>query len=367
MLIMIRGTRIERIEPRTQQSAAPTYDLSAFTVLPGFIDAHSHIDWHFNAQGRYQSGTAGETPAEASAAVQENMRATLHAGFTTVVSPGSPRDAPYREAVRQGLVPGPRILSSLGQLQPGNRAPAELRRIIGEYKSAGADLVKIFAAASVRDGSTATAMQEQLDALCDEARTVGIRTMVHAQSAESIRWAVLAGCNQVEHGLNATDAELQLMAERGTFFSPQCTLIFRNYLDNRERYDGIANYSAASFAAMERAMPVAIDTYRRALATPGLNVVYGTDAVAGAHGKNAEDFPCRVNRAGDTPMNAIVSATSLNARAAGLESVTGAIVAGLEADIIALQGDPLQDIGATQRVAFVMRAGKVYVAPPPPR
>jgi quinoprotein glucose dehydrogenase len=360
VIITVRGSRIERIDARTASSPAPMYDLSAYTLLPGFVDVHSHVDWHFNAQGRYQSGTAGETPAQAMQAVYANLRATLFAGFTTIMSPGSPRDAAYRDSIAAGRVAGPRILSSLGQLQPGNRTPEQLRASIRQSKERGADFVKIFASASIRDGGTATATQEQMDAICGEAKLVGLHTMVHAHSAESITRTVLAGCNQIEHGIFATDVELRLMAERGVFFSPQCGLIFRNYLDNRAAYDGIGNYNAEGFAVMERSIPLAVEGYARALKTPGLNVVFGTDAVAGAHGKNGEDLLCRVQKAGDTPMNTIVGATSLSARAAGLANVTGALIPGLEADIIALQGDPLVDITAVQRVTFVMRAGTVY-------
>ena len=361
--ITVRGSKIERIDPRTSASPAPTHDLSRFTVLPGFIDVHSHIDWHFNAQGRYASGGGGETPAEAMAAVYENLRATVLAGFTTIMSPGSARDAAYRDSVNQGRVPGPRILSSLGQIQTGTRTPEQLRETVRQYKTRGADFLKIFASASIRDGGTATSSQEQLDAICGEAKSIGIHTMVHAHSAESIQRAVRAGCNQIEHGIFATDVELKMMAERGTFFSPQCGLVFRNYLDNRAKYEGIGNYNAEGFAVMERSIPLAVEGYSKALKTSGLNVVFGTDAVAGAHGKNGDDLLCRVQKAGDSPMNTIVSATSVSARAAGLANVTGSLTPGLEADIIALQGDPLEDIAATQRVVFVMRAGQVYKTP----
>jgi len=149
------------------------------------------------------------------------------------------------------------------------------------------------------------------------------------------------------------------MAARGTYFDPQCALVFRNYLDNRARYEGIGNYNDSGFAAMERALPLAAADIRMALATPGLKVVYGTDAVAGADGRNAEDLICRVQQAGETPMHAIIAATSLNAEALGLGDRIGAIAPGLEADIIAVDGAPLQDITALRRVSFVMKGGRV--------
>src|SRR5207245_6700666 len=123
----------------------------------------------------------------------------------------------------------------------------------------------------------------------------------------------------------------------------------RNYLEHRARYEGIGNYNEAGVAAMERAIPLAAGALRMALATPGLKVVYGTDAVAGADGHNAEDLVCRVQQAGEAPMHAIIAATSLNAEALGMGDRLGTIALGFEADIIAVDGDPLRDITALRR------------------
>jgi imidazolonepropionase-like amidohydrolase len=158
----------------------------------------------------------------------------------------------------------------------------------------------------------------------------------------------------------ATDEVLRLMAERGTWFDPQCGLVFHNYLDNRAKYEGIGNYNEEGFRAMEKAIPLAVGAVRRALATAGLNVVYGTDAVAGAHGHNAEDLVCRVKEAGQPPLDAIVSATSLAARSLGLADQIGEITPGMQADLIAVEGDPSRDITALRRVRFVMKGGRVY-------
>ncbi len=202
--------------------------------------------------------------------------------------------------------------------------------------------------------------QEQLDAACGEARQLHRRTLVHAHSPESMRAAALAGCTQVEHGIFATDEVLRLLSERGTYFDPQCSLVFRNYLDNKPKFLGIGNYTEAGFAAMENALPLAVATFKRALATPGLKVVFGTDAVAGAHGGNARDLVCRVTLGGQKPMDAIVSATSLAAKSLGLEEMIGAIAPGLKADLIAVEGDPSSDIRALERVRFVMKDGRVF-------
>lgn len=358
VVLVVEGSRIVRIEPRSTFSGRVTHDLAGVTVLPGLIDVHDHIDWHFNAAGRYHTNADGETPEQSMRAAYANMEATLRGGFTTVQSPGSRIDAALRDSVAGGVAVGPRILSSLGQVSGGT--PEQLRAAVRQRKAQGADLVKIFASASIRDGGRATMTQEQLDAACGEAKAIGIRSMVHAHSADAMRFATLAGCDQIEHGVFATPAVLQLMAARGTYFSPQCRLVFRNYLDNRARFEGIGNYNAEGFAAMERAVPIAAGVMREALATPGLKVVYGTDAVAGAHGRNVDDIYCRVRDAGDSPMRAIVAATSLSAESLGLGQTIGTLGPGFEADIIAVDGDPLADIGAMGRVVFVMRAGQVY-------
>jgi len=178
-----------------------------------------------------------------------------------------------------------------------------------------------------------------------------------------MRRATEAGCTQIEHGIFATDEVLREMARRGTYFDPQCGLIFNNYLENRAKYEGIGNYNAEGFAAMERAIPLAEATIARAVKIPGLKMVWGTDAVAGAHGRNVEDLICRVQRGGQSPMAALASATSVGAEAMGMSNRIGAIAPGLEADMIAVEGDPSRDITALRRVRFVMKGGKVFLFP----
>ena len=207
---------------------------------------------------------------------------------------------------------------------------------------------------------------EQLRAICGEASAQGLRSVVHAISAKSIRAATLAGCSQIEHGLYAGDAELRLMAERGTYFDPQVCLVFQNYLEHREEF-GRSGFTSQSFDALAGALPEARKMFARALATPGLKIVFGTDAVALAHGQNARELECRVRDGGQKSMDAIVSATSATARSLGLGDRIGTIAPGFDADLIAVDGDPTQDIGAMSHVAFVMRAGVVYKLAPPGR
>jgi imidazolonepropionase-like amidohydrolase len=359
--ILVENGKITRIGQRLSIPAgAREIDLRGRTVLPGFIDAHVHLTWYFNRQGRFHQARDGDTPVQSMLAAAANARATLMAGFTTVQSPGDAADADLREWINTQGLEGPRILTSLGQLQGGRSTPDSLRERVRRFKAQGADLVKIFASGSIRDGGQQSMTAEQLSATCDEAKKAGLRSVVHAHSAESIRAVATAGCDQIEHGVFATHAELNLMAERNVYFDPQCSLVFTNYLDNRARYEGIGNYNAEGFAAMERAIPVAAEVVRNAVATRGLKVTYGTDAVAGAHGRNAEDLVCRVSKAGEDPMHALIAATSLTAESLGLGARIGSLAAGYEADIIALDGDPIADITAVRKVSFVMKGGTVY-------
>ena len=360
--VVVRGTRIISVGPNaTVPPGARMYDLSTLTLLPGLIDAHDHLVWHFNPQGRYHGGREdGETEFEGALAIAGNANATLRGGITTSQSLGSPEDKALRAAIAADRIPGPRLLTSLTPLSERSGGPDTLRQLVRQRKDEGADVIKLFASKSIREGGAQTMTDEQLIAACGEAKAVGLQSVVHAHSAESMRAAAMAGCSQIEHGVFATPEVLKLLAERKVYFDPQVCLVFRNYLDNRAKYQGIGNYNDSGFASMERALPLAAKMFRQAIATPGLNVVYGTDAVAGAHGRNVEELVCRVRDGGQKPMDAITSATSLNAQALGMADSLGSVAPGKLADLIAVQGDPSRDIEALRRVVFVMKNGRVY-------
>lgn len=355
--IIIEGSKIVAINSK----AGPVdYDLRGLTVMPGWIDAHSHITWSFGPDGK--NGGAGRTTQEAAYAAQENAWATLMAGFTTIQSVGSPTDIPLRDAIAKGLLPGPRILTAVEPLLgrgPQTGTPDEIRAFIRKQKEAGADVIKIFASQSIRSGGGMTLSQEQLNAACDEAKKQGMRAVVHAYK-EAVRAATLAGCTQVEHGTMATDDDLKLMAQRGTYLDPQAGLVIENYLANKDRYLGTPGYTEEGFAAMQRVLSLNHELVQRASKITGLKIVFGTDAVAGAHGRNAEEFIDRVRDGGVSPMAAMVSANSLAAEAMRMSDQIGSIAPGCQADIIALNGDPLKDITAVRRVVFVMKGGVVY-------
>jgi imidazolonepropionase-like amidohydrolase len=353
--IVVQGPKIIAIDP---EAGPVDYDLRGLTVLPGWIDAHVHITWRF--EGGKFAGGGGTTP-EAAYATASNAWLTLMGGFTTVQSMDAA--TPLRGAIAQGLLPGPRILTAVEALTgrgDETGTPDEIRAYVRRQKEAGADLIKIYASGGMRRGAM-TLSQEQLNAACDEARRQGLRTLVHAYR-DAVRAAVLAGCTQVEHGLGATEDDLRLMAERGVYLDPQAGLLIETYLLHKEKYAGTPFYpeTVEGFAVFAEILPMNHELMRRAVKTPGLKVVFGTDAVAGAHGRNAEEFVHRVRDGGVGPMAAMVSANSRAAEALGLADQIGSIAPGLQADIIALDGDPLNDITAVRRVAFVMKAGVVY-------
>jgi imidazolonepropionase-like amidohydrolase len=362
-LVTVRGARIVRVESPTPARArrAATHQLGALTLLPGLIDVHVHPGWYVTSRGVLHTATDGDTPAAAALAMAGNLYAMLMAGVTTVQSIGGVEDAELRDAVARGVIPGPRILTSLQPFLDTLPSPDSLRQLVRQRRAQGADVVKLFASTGLGAGGARTLSDAQLEAICGEARAQGLRSVAHAIGAASVRAATLAGCTQVEHGMFAGDAELALMATHGTIFSPQVCLVLQNYLDHRDVFTR-SGFTASAFARLSDALALTPRLFARALATPGLRLVFGSDAVALAHGNNADELVCRV-RAGQRPMDAIVSATSGAARTLALADRIGAIAPGFDADLIAVDGDPSRDVAALQRVLFVMRQGKVYRHP----
>jgi imidazolonepropionase-like amidohydrolase len=353
--VVVRGASIAAIE--TSSSEPVDIDLGQATLLPGLIDVHVHIGWHFGSNGRFEPRAA--TPAQDILYAAENAYLTLMAGFTTVQSPGQPGDVELRDAIARGILPGPRLLTSIVQIAPRG-TPAELRQLVRELKKLRADVVKIIDSVGGSAGGEQSMTREQFEALCGEAKAQGLRTMVHAQTSASIRLAVEAGCMQIEHGTGADDAALTLMAERGVYFDPHVGVLVQNYLRNRLKFLGVGDYTESTFTSMEQAGRLNAVMIRKAVATPGLKLVMGSDAVAGAHGRNADELVERVRQGRQAPMDAIVSATSLAAESLNLGKTIGRLAAGYQADIIAVDGDPTKDITALTRVRFVMREGRIY-------
>jgi len=357
--ILLENGRIVSVGPSINvPPGAVVYDLGHATVLPGLIDVHVHITFNFGVTGWYDD--TRETPEQRDLLYERSLWEMLMGGFTTVQSVGAPEDATLRDFVGRGWIPGPRILTAyepiVGSPQVGSDEVLRAKTILLQYEHA--DLVKIFASQSIRDGAGETLTLAQLQAICGEANKLGMRTLVHAYRG-SVRNAALAGCTEVEHGTYATADDLKLMAEKGTYFDPQVGLVIQNYLSHIPQFNGAGNLNAQGFEYMRQALSVNDKLFQDAIHTPGLKVVMGTDAVAGAHGRQVEEIIARI-KLGQSPMDALISATSLNAESLRMSNEIGSIAPGLQADIVGVEGDPLTDPTILRNIAFVMKGGVVY-------
>lgn len=348
--ITIEGSQITGM--RAAEGSA-TYDWSAFTVMPGWIDTHVHLDWHFDKNGII-AREQDEKPEERVLYDAENAWLTLAGGFTTLQAVGSRFDALVRDRINQGSFPGPRILTSFRQITKDSGDPEQLRALVRQTKADGADLIKLFATSGLGAGGGQTMTDEQIQAVCSEAKARGLRSVVHAIGDQGVKASVLAGCTSIEHGIFASDDSLALMAERGTYFDPNF-LVLHNYLEQPAKF----KFSEALIAKLRDAIAPTGDVLRRAR-KHNVKVVLGTDAVAGAHGRNSEEFIYRVKEGGDTPMQALLSGMSVAAEALDLGGKAGVIAPGADADLVAVEGNPLEDITAVRRVTFVMKSGKIY-------
>jgi imidazolonepropionase-like amidohydrolase len=357
--IVVQGTRVTSIDSNAR--AAVTYDLKGLTVMPGWIDTHVHIDAHFDPNGKSHSPASAkdETPQQTMLYAVENAYNVLMAGFTTVQSVGAPGDRDLRNAIARGTIPGPRLLTSLRPVDENTGSPEQIRAFVRQVVAEGADLVKVFATKSIREGGGPTLTQAQVDAACGEARRLGKRAIVHAQGPEGAKAAVLADCTSVEHGYRLTDDVLDLIAQHGTYYDPNFGLLLHNYIENKEKFLGIGNFNEAGFDYMQKGIPIGIDTFKRALARK-IRIVFGTDVGAGGLGRNFEEFIYRIKDGGQSPMEAIISATSRAAESIRMQDKIGTLAPGMDADIIGVDGNPLDDTTAFRRVVFVMKGGKVY-------
>jgi len=347
--IVIEGSRIVSVAPGKEKA---TYDLRGLTVMPGWIDTHVHLNWHMDAN--HKSVNSGGKPEDMAIYTAADAWMTLQGGFTTVQSVGAAIDGLIRDRVNQGVIPGPRILTSLRQINNNSGDIDALRKLVHQTKEEGGDVIKLFATQGLGAGGNQNISDEQIQAVCAEAKAVGLRTVVHAIGDSGARAAALAGCTSIEHGTFLKDETLDLMAQRGTYFDPNL-LVLHNYLDNRASY----TFNEQALATLEKGIAPTIDVLQRARAHR-VKIVFGTDAVAGAHGRNAEEFVYRVTEGREKPMDALISATSLSAESLGLGAQIGAVAAGFEADLVATEGNPIDDITAVRKVQFVMRGGKVY-------
>ena len=372
-VVLLSGERIAQVGPEGQvniPAGARVIDLSRATVLPGLIDAHTHM---FN-----QRGPAGTTESSMLIAVQ-NVQADLRAGFTAARDMSSHGngygDIAIRDAINQGRIDGPRFqVSTLGIVwgamppNPSNppnplastvvRSVEEARTAVREQIAHGADWIKLFPAgaysftAAGQDQYVVTYPLPVLQALIDETHRLGKKAGCHVYGGEGERNAIVAGCDTIEHGFGLDQEQVNLMVSKGLAYDPTIVRYTEPAMDDND---------AKSTGGKYRIIPIFEKAARMAAATKGIKVMMGSgvDGSTFAHGTQGLEFQALVKIAGLTPAQAIRSGTMINAEVLGWQNQIGSIEKGKYADLIAVSGDPLADITELQRVKFVMKGGKV--------
>ncbi|HTP69776.1 MAG TPA: amidohydrolase family protein [Dongiaceae bacterium] len=386
-LVVVTGSKITAVGPNAQIPAgAEVIDLGDATLLPGFIDAHTHLSMPYSEDyNRSELDLLRKTIPEMTLDATVNARVTLMAGFTTVRDVGSYQfiDVGLRNAIADRVIPGPRMLVTVHALgatgghcddQDGFRAglfgresgpldgvingPDQARYAVRLDHKYGADMIKVCASGGVLsptdDVDTPQLTQEELNAIVDEAHALRRKTAAHAHGAEAAKRAIRAGIDSIEHGSFLDDEALDMMKQRGTYLVP--TLMAAQGL--QERFDKNVYVPPAIAAKAHAAINSMHSTFQRALAK-GVNIGLGTDAAVYPHGRNAEEFH-QMADLGMKPAAALKAGTSADAQLLGISDKVGTLESGKLADVVAVPGDPLQNIRQTEHVFFVMKEGIVY-------
>lgn len=385
-VILVRGEKIEAVQPASVAipRGAKVIDLSAYTVSPGLIDAHSHI-----ADFEQEASVADPlTHSAADYAFQgvKHARETLRAGFTTVRDVGTYRaftDVSLRNAINEGIVEGPRMMvagayvtvrsggGEITGLAPDVVLPEsfrfgvansilEIREKVRLLLNGGADFIKLIATGAVLAAGTKPGTpeytEEEIRAAVVEADNYGTFVAAHAHGAEGIKRAARAGVRSIEHGSLADDEALQIMKDKGTWLVAD--IYNGDYIDSIGTRDG---WSAEILRKNMETTETQRDAFRKAVKL-GVKIAYGTDSGVYPHGLNANQLPYMV-KYGMTPMQAIQSATINAASMMGWNDRVGSIAPGKYADIIAVQGDGIADLNRFKKVGFVMKGGEIVVSP----
>ena len=386
-VIVVQGERIVAVGAGVAVPAgARIVDLSGYTVLPGFIDAHVHLTGHIVGDGDWQHADVTDPPASYALLGAAHAQQTLEAGFTTVRNVGAFRftDIALRDAISAGWLPGPRILGagvsfgingghcdgSAGYAEGALGRPAgggledgaadgvaEVREAVRYNVKYGADVIKICATGGVLSPTDSVGVQqyteEEMRAVVEAAHMAERRVAAHGHGTAGIKAAVRAGVTSIEHG-SILDAEaVALMKDKGTYLVP--TLMAGEQVSALARGGRLPPFIAAKALEiaprMARSFKIAVDA--------GVKIALGTDAGVFPHGRNAHEFTLMV-QAGMTPAQAIHAGTLAAATLLGLEARVGTVAAGKQADLVAVRGDPLADITVLERADFVMKGGAVF-------
>ena len=387
-VVLVEGSKIKAVgRALAIPPGATVVHLGDATLLPGFIDAHTHLSFEMGSD--YFRDTMSDlqrTTAEKAIRATALAKRTLLAGFTTVRDLGASDfvDVGLRNSIAAGIVAGPRMLVATNALGArGGHAdgdgfpfmlfgresgiangiaagPDQFRDAVRFAVKYGADVIKVMATGGVLslqdEVDTPQVTQAEMDALVDEAHRLRKKTAAHAHGVEGAKTAIRAGIDSIEHGSFLDEETLRMMKAKGTFFVP--TLMALEYVAGRHAKTALPpNVAAKAKAAGEKRS----EAFRTALKT-GVKIAFGTDSAVSPHGRNAEEFGLMVEL-GMPPAGALRSATSGAAELLGLEKSIGALAPGYEADVVAVPGNPLDDIRATERVLFVMKGGTVVRKP----